>query len=259
MMVSILCVLLCSCTSTHSQNENNTTNSDSLMQESSTQSLEESEQVNISIPSEVEEYINHTFDEIPEDLDVRSCVERNLNDLQIANELVAYANDYLETNPDIAYQLWHNAMDYYADFANVIKNFPHYYGENIVKEVDPFYRAIQESDSIYSMHTNNLSNGIAYTEEDAQIFIENFDATTNTISEFIQLYAKQFSYSDIEEKPAPINPAIGMTREEVENSTWGKPKKINKTTYSWGTTEQWCYPNYKYIYFENGVVTAIQE
>lgn len=57
----------------------------------------------------------------------------------------------------------------------------------------------------------------------------------------------------------PVNPAIGMTKSEVENSTWGKPNDINKTTYSWGVKEQWCYSGYRYIYFEDGVVTAIQE
>lgn len=55
------------------------------------------------------------------------------------------------------------------------------------------------------------------------------------------------------------SPRIGMTAEEVEKSTWGKPTKINKTTYSWGTKEQWVYENYRYIYLENGKVTAIQE
>lgn len=33
-------------------------------------------------------------------------------------------------------------------------------------------------------------------------------------------------------------PKVGMTSEDVENSTWGKPKKINRTTYYWGTKEQ---------------------
>lgn len=54
-------------------------------------------------------------------------------------------------------------------------------------------------------------------------------------------------------------PKIGMTADEVKASNWGSPEKINKTTYEWGVTEQWCYPNYKYIYFEDGIVTAIQE
>lgn len=54
-------------------------------------------------------------------------------------------------------------------------------------------------------------------------------------------------------------PKVGMTADEIRQSTWGEPKSINKTTYSWGTKEQWCYSGYRYIYFENGVVTAIQE
>lgn len=54
-------------------------------------------------------------------------------------------------------------------------------------------------------------------------------------------------------------PSIGMTAEEVKASTWGSPNKINKDTYSWGTTEQWVYDNYKYIYFKNGKVTSISE
>lgn len=54
-------------------------------------------------------------------------------------------------------------------------------------------------------------------------------------------------------------PKIGMTASEVENSTWGKPNKKNKDTYSWGTKEQWVYSGYKYIYFENGIVTSISE
>ena len=54
-------------------------------------------------------------------------------------------------------------------------------------------------------------------------------------------------------------PSIGMSREEVKASTWGEPNDINKTTYEWGTIEQWCYYDNKYIYFENGEVTAISE
>lgn len=50
-----------------------------------------------------------------------------------------------------------------------------------------------------------------------------------------------------------------MNAEEVKSSTWGSPEKINKTTYAWGTTEQWVYKGYRYIYFDNGRVTAISE
>lgn len=54
-------------------------------------------------------------------------------------------------------------------------------------------------------------------------------------------------------------PKIGMTADEVKKSKWGHPNKINRDTYSWGTSEQWVYNSYGYVYFENGIVTAIQE
>lgn len=61
-----------------------------------------------------------------------------------------------------------------------------------------------------------------------------------------------------EETERPKEPQIGMTKEEVERSTWGYPNKINKDTYSWGTREQWVYDK-GYIYFRDDVVTSISE
>jgi hypothetical protein len=51
--------------------------------------------------------------------------------------------------------------------------------------------------------------------------------------------------------------SIGMTQEDVLASQWGKPRKINRSTYSWGTKEQWVYDG-GYLYFTNGVLDAIQ-
>ncbi len=70
--------------------------------------------------------------------------------------------------------------------------------------------------------------------------------------------------NDIFQESEPVEqiksrPTIGMTAEEVRNSTWGEPEDINKTTYEFGVHEQWCYSGYRYIYLEDGVVTAIQE
>ncbi|CDE14937.1 putative uncharacterized protein [Clostridium sp. CAG:470] len=53
-------------------------------------------------------------------------------------------------------------------------------------------------------------------------------------------------------------PSIGMSKKDVEESTWGKPEKINRTETIYGIREQWCYSRYRYIYFENGIVTSIQ-
>lgn len=59
---------------------------------------------------------------------------------------------------------------------------------------------------------------------------------------------------------ALVEPYIGMTAEEVRTkSTWGNPEDINTTVTARTTYEQWCYPGYKYIYLENGIVTDIQK
>lgn len=54
-------------------------------------------------------------------------------------------------------------------------------------------------------------------------------------------------------------PRVGMTADEVKASSWGSPIKINKRTYSWGVKEQWVYLGERYIYLEDGKVTAISE
>lgn len=51
---------------------------------------------------------------------------------------------------------------------------------------------------------------------------------------------------------------IGMTKQEVLDSSWGEPYDINKSIGSWGVHEQWCYEGYNYLYFENGILTSIQ-
>lgn len=50
---------------------------------------------------------------------------------------------------------------------------------------------------------------------------------------------------------------IGMSKEEVLQSSWGRPRKINTSTYSFGTREQWVYDG-GYLYFKDGVLDSIQ-
>ena len=52
---------------------------------------------------------------------------------------------------------------------------------------------------------------------------------------------------------------IGWSKQMCRES-WGEPDDINRTTGSWGTHEQWVYGDIycDYLYFENGVLTSIQ-
>lgn len=55
---------------------------------------------------------------------------------------------------------------------------------------------------------------------------------------------------------------IGMSGPEVI-SAWGRPQDINTTTGNYGRHEQWVWENsdgipYQFAYFENGVLTTVQ-
>lgn len=51
---------------------------------------------------------------------------------------------------------------------------------------------------------------------------------------------------------------IGMTKEQVLKSNWGKPESVNTTTNAGSVREQWIYGGRNYLYFTNGVLTGIQ-
>lgn len=56
---------------------------------------------------------------------------------------------------------------------------------------------------------------------------------------------------------------IGFTKAQVLES-WGNPYDVNRTVTAGMVSEQWRYGNYghgnvRYVYFENGILTAIQD
>lgn len=51
---------------------------------------------------------------------------------------------------------------------------------------------------------------------------------------------------------------IGMTEQQVLESNWGRPESVNRSIYATGVHEQWVYPGYQYLYFDNGILTSIQ-
>lgn len=51
---------------------------------------------------------------------------------------------------------------------------------------------------------------------------------------------------------------IGMSKEDVLASSWGKPERINTTTTANTTREQWVYGGRNYLYFEGNKLVTIQ-
>jgi septal ring factor EnvC (AmiA/AmiB activator) len=50
---------------------------------------------------------------------------------------------------------------------------------------------------------------------------------------------------------------IGMTDKQCR-AAWGNPSDINRSVYSFGVHEQWCYGGHNYLYFEDGILTSVQ-
>lgn len=56
------------------------------------------------------------------------------------------------------------------------------------------------------------------------------------------------------------NARIGMTAKQVvERTNWGRPSDVNRTTTRGGVREQWVYSSRRLLYFDNGILTAIQD
>lgn len=106
----------------------------------------------------------------------------------------------------------------------------------------------------YDFKTTNFQYGM-YDGDDLE-FVEIEDYIES--DEDAQLTEQQLQDKIDENTKNPGNVRIGMTKEEVLTEGWGRPNDINKTTNAYGTSEQWVYDNYNYLYFDDGVLTSIQ-
>lgn len=109
-----------------------------------------------------------------------------------------------------------------------------------------FYTAAIRSDGTI-LNTQQSKTAIERAKKDSTL--------SKSDRELLDKIKKAEEYAKAEKN----KPKIGMTALQVKNSSWGEPKKINKTTTAYSITEQWVYLDNKYVYLENGIVTTIQE
>jgi len=72
-----------------------------------------------------------------------------------------------------------------------------------------------------------------------------------------QLKVEATEQQRLEQAAASGGVWIGMTKQEVEQSAWGRPNKVNSTTYAFGVHEQWVYDR-GYLYLQNGKLASFQ-
>jgi hypothetical protein len=187
-----------------------------------------------------------------------------------------YNNEYPDISKTLLIRFEKNqktsdSFEYYVSFIS---------NDNIKIETN-FFKNIQNGSTFYFLYSKNVMN---ITEDSVvknypitieEVNINQIESLINEYNDFISFMIEyrdtvykisrneelQDEYQEIknEETLSKSIPKIGMTSSEVEKTSWGTPDKKNKNTYSWGTTEQWVYNKYGYVYFENGIVTSVSE
>jgi len=123
------------------------------------------------------------------------------------------------------------------------------------------YLEFKMTKGLNSNNTNYINNFIDVTHFASLGYVDTaFAEISNLHSELIDRISILLpAPKPIVVTPPPVvAPTIGMTALQVETSTWGDPTSKNVTITPGDDSEQWCYPNYQYIYLDNGIVTSIQ-
>lgn len=121
-------------------------------------------------------------------------------------------------------------------------------GSKHFRDVTTFYFGFDENNKLIVVNEGNTPRYDISINEDGVLSIVggSKDEHYEKVSDSIEI--------PVETK----EPEIGMSANEVYASTWGAPQKKNTTSTAYGTHEQWVYED-GYIYFEDGIVTAIQD
>ncbi|WP_052352792.1 hypothetical protein [Neobacillus dielmonensis] len=115
---------------------------------------------------------------------------------------------------------------------------------NIASAYDNFYN---NPDLIYIVGEVSLP----------EVFLNNITKPLPEVTEYINNLKIEIDKRKQNSK-GKYGVSIGMSKEAVLNSSWGKPQDINTTITQFGTHEQWVYGGGNYLYFENGKLTSIQ-
>lgn len=94
----------------------------------------------------------------------------------------------------------------------------------------------------------------------AKVYLEEFTKGNNSVLSRLADSIKKSQPVEISHWDAIVGNKviIGMNRIECLLS-WGKPNDINTSKMDSGVHEQWVYKNRQYLYFENGILTSMQD
>lgn len=133
------------------------------------------------------------------------------------------------------------------------------------------------SDKHYSFHETSVSISVMDAKNDRETYIfaedpaviisredqKKLDATerierekSNRMAAEAKAEANRIKTEKMNAKKGGVR--LGMSKNRVLSSSWGEPDHVNRTVSHGGTREQWVYGSDSYLYFDNGILTTIQ-
>lgn len=188
----------------------------------------------------------------------------NLDDIENKNEYKYKILEVTTREQDCAYNASKSATIVLQNYDMIEK-----YGDTVDEDfttVEIFYCSDDNSYAISGYFADMIVDGEDLTKNTGNIKATGMSGYREYYRDFET--AEKKNQSEVEEDIGKANkeneiknsiPKVGMTSDEVKRTKWGYPDKVNKDTYSWGTSEQWVYNDYGYVYLKNGVVTSVSE
>ncbi len=122
------------------------------------------------------------------------------------------------------------------------------YFSELPKEIQERFNYNPEKSAAYSAEQNAALQQDRKQEEQAQAQKQQQEAIVRAENERVAKVEAAIANGEV---------FIGMTGEQCIRA-WGQPEKVNTTDTARGHHSQWVYPGGRYVYFENGILTAIQ-
>ncbi len=193
--------------------------------------------------------------------------ERLNNVLEIGQNLYTYNICLINGEKNIEKGNYYSAYKVFETAKNCIKDIDNEKSNAMAAKQKEIYDKSKEDAKeflIDKINSSEIDNNISYSlvkgyidivkdEELIKLYNE-WNEKNETLKKEKQAIEKQKE----KERKKQEGVRIGMSKQDVLDSMWGEPIKINNTVTRYGTHEQWVYPNNNYLYFENGKLTSIQ-
>ena len=187
--------------------------------------------------------------------DNASCVSSNENDIHINGEAKLNKRQILLLIDG------KDNEDYYIIMSS-LQNMNGYFVKNnaVIDTSENINKYIGLSDNnLWNPLVESKCSGNTYIEiTDLKILFDLLEESNNLLNSLDTYFENCYSIVDKQKaNEYKYEPEIGMTKDEIEKSNWGKPENITTTQTENGINETWFYDDFNYIHFVNGKVTKI--